>query len=486
MKLERIVEDYKIELIQGSLDIDIIHIENDSRNIKKGSLFIAEKGFTVDGHEFIHKAIEMGASAIVIQEDIEVNENVTVIKVDNSIDALARFASVFYGNSWNNMDMIGITGTNGKTSISYFIKSILEENKNIIGILGTMGAIIDGKSSNLENTTPNAIVVHNLLNQMVRARVDTCIMEVSSHALELKRVEYMDFQVGIFTNLTKDHLDYHETMEKYFQSKLKLFYKTDKYNIINIDDNYGQRIVKELKDRIPTLTYGIKNKADIFATEIEYNLSNVSFTINTPEERKRLTLNVPGEFSVYNGLAAAACGYVLGIDLEIIIKGLEAVEGVKGRFEVVPTNTDYTVIIDFAHTSDGLEKVLTVMDEFAEGRKIVVFGAGGNRDKTKRPEMGETVGNHADLSIVTSDNPRYEDPAAIIEDVLVGTKRSNGKYVSILDRVEAIRYALKIAKPKDIILLAGKGHETYTLIKGKTIACDEKQIVLDYLKEVNN
>ena len=486
MKLENIVEDYKIQLIKGSLDIDIIHIENDSRNIKEGSLFIAEKGFTVDGHDYIHKAIENGAIAIVIQEDMDIREDITVIKVENSIDALAKFASTFYLESWKDMDMIGITGTNGKTSITYFIKSILEANKNKVGILGTMGSVIDGKLSNLTNTTPNAIVIHNLLNQMVKSKVDSCIMEVSSHALELKRVEYMDFQVGIFTNLTKDHLDYHKTMENYFQSKLKLFYKTNKYNIINVDDDYGERIVKEIKNKTPILTYGINNKSDIFATEIEYNLSKVGFTLNTPKESKKITLNVPGEFSVYNALAAAAFGYAYGIDLEIIKMGLEEVQGIKGRFEVVPTNTDYTVIIDFAHTADGLEKVLTVMDEFAEGRKIVVFGAGGDRDKTKRPEMGETVGKHADLSIVTSDNPRYEDPASIIEDVLVGTKRTNGEYISIVDRVEAIKYALQNAKPKDIILLAGKGHETYTLIKGETIPCDEKQIVLDYLKEVNN
>ena len=486
MKLKKIVEDYEIRLIKGDLNVEILHIENDSRNIKKGSLFIAEKGFTVDGHDFIHKAIEMGARAVVIQEDVEIKGDVAVIKVEDSIDALASFASVFYGKPWENMDMIGITGTNGKTSISYFMKGILEANKNRVGILGTMGSVIDGRLSNLENTTPNAIVIHSLLNEMLKSKVNSCIMEVSSHALELKRVEHMKFQIGVFTNLTKDHLDYHETMEKYFKSKLKLFYKTDKYNIINIDDLYSQRIFEEVKNTTPILTYGINNKADIFATEIEYNLSKVSFKLNTPDGSKNISLNVPGQFSVYNGLAAAACGYAQGIDLETIKIGLEAVEGIKGRFEVVPTNTDYTVIIDFAHTADGLEKVLTVMDEFAEGRKIVVFGAGGNRDKTKRPEMGETVGNHADLSIVTSDNPRYEDPAAIIEDVLVGTRRSNGEYISIVDRVEAIKYALKNARAKDIILLAGKGHETYTLINGETIACDEKQIVLDYLKEKNN
>ena len=486
MKLRDIVKSYKIELIQGNLDIDILHIENDSRNIKKASLFIAEKGFTVDGHNFIDKAIANGAVAVVIQDPIDIDEDIAVIKVENSVDALARFSSVFYGNPWKKMDLIGITGTNGKTSISYFIKSILEANKNRIGILGTMGSVIDGKLSNLVNTTPNAIIIHKLLNEMVKSKIDTCIMEVSSHALELKRVEYMKFQIGVFTNLSKDHLDYHETMEKYFQSKLKLFYKTDKYNIINIDDDYGQRILEDVKDRIPVLTYGINNKADIFASDIEYNLSKVSFILNTPDGSKKITLNVPGQFSVYNGLAAAACGYAYGIDLETIKKGLENVEGIKGRFEVVPTNTDYTVIIDFAHTADGLEKVLTVMDQFAEGRKIVVFGAGGNRDKTKRPEMGETVGKHADLSIVTSDNPRYEEASDIIKDILVGTKRTKGEYVSIVDREEAIIYALKNAKAKDIILLAGKGHETYTLIKGKTIPCDEKQIVLDYLKSVNN
>lgn len=486
MKLKYMVEGYDFTLVKGSLDIDVFNIENDSRSVKDGSLFIAEKGFTVDGHKFINKALEKGAAAIVIQDDLYVGEDITVIKVEDSIDALAKFSSIFHGDPWKDMNMIGITGTNGKTSTTYFIKSILEEGNKKIGILGTMGSIIDNKLTSLDNTTPNALVIHNSLRKMVESKTDTCIMEVSSHALELKRVEYMKFQIGIFTNLTKEHLDYHETMENYFNSKLKLFYKTDKYNIINIDDDYGKKIIETLDEGMDILTYGIKNKADIFATEIEYSLSKVSFILNTPRESKKVTLNVPGEFSVYNALAASACGYIYGIGLQTIKNGLEAVEGIKGRFEVVPTNTDYTVIIDFAHTADGLEQVLTVMDEFAEGRKVVVFGAGGNRDKTKRPEMGETVGKHADLSIVTSDNPRYEDPTVIIEDVLVGTKKVKGEYISIVDRVEAIEYALENAKPKDIILLAGKGHETYTIIGDKTIPCDERQIVLDYLKKTKN
>ncbi|WP_313757217.1 UDP-N-acetylmuramoyl-L-alanyl-D-glutamate--2,6-diaminopimelate ligase [Tissierella sp.] len=481
MNLKDIIKDYKFDLIKGDLDTEITGIENDSREIKKGNLFIAEKGFTVDGHNYIHKAIENGAVAVILEKEVSISEDITIIKVEDSIDALARLSGAFHKEPWRSLDMIGITGTNGKTSITYFIKSILEENNKNVGIIGTIGAVIGNERVKIDNTTPNALVIHDLLKRMVDMKTDICIMEVSSHSLELKRVEYMDFQIGIFTNLTKDHLDYHKTMEKYFNSKLKLFYKTNKFNIINIDDNYGKKIVEIVGERIPLLTYGIEDKADIFATNIEFTLSKVEFTLNTPKGSINILLNVPGEFSVYNALAAAACAYAYEIPLEIIKKGLESVEGIKGRFEVVPTNTPYTVIIDFAHTADGLEKVLTVIDKFTEGRKLVVFGAGGNRDKTKRPEMGETVGRHADLSIVTSDNPRYEDPEMIIEDILVGIKKVNGNYVKIVDRIEAIKYAIDNAKPKDIILLAGKGHETYTIIEDKTFPCDERQIVLDYI-----
>ena len=268
-----------------------------------------------------------------------------------------------------------------------------------------------------------------------------------------------------------------------FNSKLKLFFKTKKYNIINIDDDYGKRIISQTASRIPLITYGIKEKADIYATMVSFSLDKVSFMLNTPSGSIPILLNIPGEFSIYNALAAASCAYAYGIDLDIIKKGLEAVSGVKGRFEVVPTNKDFTVIIDFAHTADSLEKVLTVIDQFAEGRKVVLFGAGGNRDKTKRPIMGETVAKHADFCIVTSDNPRHEEPEKIIDDVVEGVKRAKGNYVQIVDRREAIKYALDNAKPKDIILLAGKGHETYTIIGDEVLPFDERQIVLDILKD---
>lgn len=482
MKLGDIIKDYKIYSIDGDNNIKISGIKNDSRKIEKGDMFVAEKGYTVDGHDYIDSAIKKGAVALVVEESVDAKEGITIIKVENSTQAMAKFSSNFYREALEKINLIGITGTNGKTSTTYLLKSILKEEINNIGIIGTNGALIGEKKVSIENTTPNSLVIHGLLNDMMQNHIDTCLMEVSSHALELNRVDYMNFEVGVFTNLSKDHLDYHKTMEDYFESKVKLFYKTKKYNIINIDDTYGKKIIQEIRDLVPLVTFGIREQADIFATNIKQGLSFIEFTLNTPSGVRDIKLNTPGEFSVYNALAAAATAHAYGISIDSIKKGLESLEGVRGRFEVVPTNTDYTVIIDFAHTADGLEKVLKVIDEFAEARKIVVFGAGGNRDKTKRPEMGETVGRHADLSIVTSDNPRNEEPERIIDDVIEGVKKSGGKYIKIIDRKQAIIYALNNARKNDIILLAGKGHETYTIIGNKKIFFDERQIVIDYLK----
>lgn len=310
--------------------------------------------------------------------------------------------------------------------------------------------------------------------------MSACVMEVSSHALALKRVDYLDFDLGIFTNLTKDHLDYHKTMEEYFNSKLQLFNKTNKYNIINIDDKYGKRIKN--KSPIETISYGIENIADIFATDITYFIDRVNFLLNYKNESVEINLNVPGRFSIYNALAAASCGIALNIELDIIKKGLESIQGIEGRFEILPINKDFTVIIDFAHTADGLENVLTILDQFTVGRKIVVFGAGGDRDRSKRPEMGQAVGTHGDLAILTSDNPRTEDPYLIMEDVLRGIKKTNIDYRIIVDRKEAIEFALSIAKSKDIILLAGKGHERFILKNNKKYPFDERKIVFDYLE----
>ena len=485
MELKTIIEGTKFEILRGSIDINIVGVENDSRKVSRDNMFIAIEGFTVDGHDFIDQVVGNGANCVVVQRDIQIEkEGVTLIKVEDTIEALARFSSRFYGEPSKKLDLIGITGTNGKTSITYLIKNIFEADGKKTGIIGTMGSVIDDELIDNKNTTPESLIIQKYLRKMVDVGTGSCIMEVSSHSLDMKRVAYMDFQVAIFTNLTEDHLDYHLTMENYFNSKLKLFNMAQKYNIINIDDPYGKKVIDEMENNIPIITYGIDRNCDIYATDIVYHTKGVDFILNSPKGSIPINLNLLGKFSVYNALAAISCGIIYDIDLSVIKKGIESVKGIKGRFEIVPIDKDYSVIIDFAHTPDGLEKVLTTIDQFAEGRKVVVFGAGGNRDKAKRPIMGETVAKHADLCIVTSDNPRFENPDKIIEDVIVGVERAKGNYVAITDRKEAIKYAILNARHKDTILLAGKGHETYTIIKDEVIPFDEKQIVLDILKDM--
>ena len=485
MKLKEIIEDTEFEILRGSIDINIVGVENDSRRVSRDNMFIAIEGFTVDGHDFIDQVVGNGANCVVVQRDIQIEkEGVTLIKVEDTIEALARFSSRFYGEPSKKLDLIGITGTNGKTSITYLIKNIFEADGKKTGIIGTMGSVIDDELIDNKNTTPESLIIQKYLRKMVDVGTGSCIMEVSSHSLDMKRVAYMDFQVAIFTNLTEDHLDYHLTMENYFNSKLKLFNMAQKYNIINIDDPYGEKVIDKIENNTPIITYGIDRNCDIYATDVICHTKGVDFILHTPKGSIPINLNLLGKFSVYNALAAISCGIIYDIDLSVIKKGIESVKGIKGRFEIVPIDKDYSVIIDFAHTPDGLEKVLTTVDQFAEGRKVVVFGAGGNRDKAKRPIMGETVAKHADLCIVTSDNPRFENPDKIIEDVIVGVERAKGNYVAITDRKEAIKYAILNARHKDTILLAGKGHETYTIIKDEVIPFDEKQIVLDILKDM--
>ncbi|WP_042681477.1 UDP-N-acetylmuramoyl-L-alanyl-D-glutamate--2,6-diaminopimelate ligase [Anaerosalibacter massiliensis] len=488
MKIKNLIEGLEIEKIHGDLEKDIKGIGYDSRKIDLDYLFVAIEGFESDGHKYIQEAIKRGAIALVVEKDIKLDrEDITIIRVEDGRDSLARISSNFYGKPSQNMKVIGVTGTNGKTSITYLVKSILDRVNKNTGVIGTMGSVIDGEVLSTENTTPESLWIQRYLYTMLKEGTKHCVMEVSSHSLDLKRVEYCNFDIGVFTNLSRDHLDYHNTVENYFNAKLKLFYMTNKCNIINIDDKYGRRIIEETKNLdISTITYGIEKKSTIYATDIEYHLKGVDFKLNTPKGSIDISFNIPGEFSVYNALAAASVAYCYGIDLKGIKEGLEAVEGIRGRFEIVPTNEDFSVIIDFAHTPDGLEKVLSTIKEFAEGRIVAVFGAGGNRDRTKRPIMGESVGKYADFLIVTSDNPRNEEPMRIIDDVVEGVKKVNNNYIKVVDRKEAIEYAIKNAKPKDIILLAGKGHETYTIIGNEVLPFDERQIVLDFLKEIKN
>ncbi len=481
MKLkDLIIDDY--ELIAGNLDLDIESIENDSRFVKKSCLFIAEKGYKVNGHDFISDAIKKGAVAILIDDrNVEIHKNITYILVKNTSEYMKRVVEKFYNYPWKDLHMIGITGTNGKTSTSYILRNILK-NKAKVGIIGTMGALVEDQKIDILNTTPNILTINKLLNSMRDSNIDYSIMEVSSHGLELNRIGSIKYEYGVFMNLAKDHLDYHKTVEKYFESKKKLFYITTKANLINIDDDYGKKIYVEKNINVKNYSFSIKQEADFFATDIVYKLDGVDFKFNTEGRHIDISLKIPGEFSVYNSLAAASVAYLNGYSLQDIKLGLESIDGVTGRFEVVPTNKNFTVIIDFAHTAEGIKQVLNTIEDFVEGRKIIVFGAGGDRDRSKRPEMGYIAGSLADYSIVTSDNPRSEDPEQIVDDVIQGVKKAGGTYKKIVDRQEAIHHALDIAKEGDIVLLTGKGHETYTIINDKIIEFDEKEIVLNYLK----
>lgn len=484
MKLYDLLRGFDYELIRGNVDVDISKIENDSRKISKGDMFIAIQGFSVDGHCYIDDAIQRGAACIIVEKDMKTIESkdITIIKVKDTYRALARFSSIFYGKPSEELNVIGVTGTNGKTSTTYLIKRIFDEDGRTTSVMGTLGAVINGERIENKNTTPESLVIQKQLRKMLDKGSKYCVMEVSSHALDLKRVEYINFQVGIFTNLTKDHLDFHKTMENYYKSKLKLFNRTNKCNIINIDDEYGKKMLKEIHNKVPILTYGINEKCHVYATDINYHTMGVDFIMNTPEGTIPIKMKLLGKFNVYNALAAASCAISYGISLPVIKKGIESISRINGRFDVIHVDSrGFNVIIDYAHTPDGLDKVLTTIDGFAQGRKIVVFGAGGNRDREKRPIMGEIAAKHADICVVTSDNPRYEDPDKIIEDILVGVRKGKAKYIAITDRKEAIKYALQIAKPKDTILLAGKGHETYIIIKDKVIPFDEKKIVMDII-----
>ncbi|MGF7058806.1 UDP-N-acetylmuramoyl-L-alanyl-D-glutamate--2,6-diaminopimelate ligase [Brassicibacter mesophilus] len=486
MKLSKLISELEIVSINGETDIDINSINHDSRKVIQGSLFIAIKGFKVDGHDYILEAISNGARAIIVDKKIIINsdiKDITIIEVHDTRLALASVASIYYDNPSGKIELIGITGTNAKTTTTYLIKSIFEAVDKKTGIIGTIGNVINDKLVKSENTTPESLELQQALYSMVKEGHSSCAMEVSSHSLELNRVAFCKFNVGVFTNLTTDHLDYHKTFENYFKAKMKLFYMTDKYNIINIDDKHGREMIDQISHiNTPLLTYGIEEKADIYADEIEYFADGVRFMLNTPKGSVRIKMNIPGHFSVYNSLAASACAYSYGISLDEIQKGLESVKGVRGRLEIVPTNKDFTVMIDFAHTADALEKVLGIVDQFALGRKVIVFGAGGDRDTSRRAPMGKVAGKYCDLCIVTSDNPRTEDPQAIIDDIVQGVKSVNGNYVEIIDRKEAIRYAIENSKPKDIIILAGKGHETYTILGDKKYPFDEREIVMEILQ----
>lgn len=484
MKLKQLLNNINYELIQGSDESEIKNISWDSRNVGEDSLFICVKGKNVDRHDYALTAVEKGAIALVIQHEVEnIPEGIAVIKVEDSQASMAVIASEFYNHPSRKFNLVGITGTNGKTSTSYFISEILESLGKNVGVIGTIENKIGNQSLNVEKknpTTPDSLDLQSSFNEMVKNGVTDVVMEVTSIGLDHHRVDECDFNIGVFTNLTQDHLDEHGTMENYRDAKIKLF-KMCKKGIINVDDPYAQDFIKAATCEV--LTYGIDKEADYKAEDIIYSLEGVKFTLNYHGEKKAIDLKIPGKFSVYNALAAIGSCHSLGLSLEDIAKGISFIHTVRGRFETVPNSKGYMVVVDYAHTPDGLENILSSVRALTDKKVISVFGCGGDRDKTKRPIMGEIAGKLSDYCIITSDNPRTEDPESILKDVEEGIKKTDCSYEMEVDRKHGIYSALKKAQPGDIIVIAGKGHETYQIFKDKTIHFDDVEVAKEFLEK---
>ncbi|PAV31514.1 UDP-N-acetylmuramoyl-L-alanyl-D-glutamate--2,6-diaminopimelate ligase [Virgibacillus profundi] len=486
MLLTSVVQDMEFNKIKGNMEMDITGIAYDSREVVEGSLFVAISGFSVDGHRFINKAIEQGAAAIILEKEIEITEGIAVLQVPNSRNALARISANFYNNPTDQLNVIGLTGTNGKTSTTYFIKSIFEQANQSVGSIGTIGTMINNKLIQNKNTTPESLNLQQFFTKMNDTKVDSCIMEVSSHALNLDRVAYSKFNIGIFTNLSPDHLELHKNMEEYFFAKAKLFELTSDFNVINVDDEYGQKLINIVKVRQAKLiTYGIENSADIFPTDIEYTFEGTTYTVNTPAGSIRMKVNLPGAIYVYNSLAAIACAYCNDIPLSVIQKGIQEVGGIDGRMEVVYRQKDYKIMVDFSHTEDALEKALTTIKPYVKGRIILVFGVYADTSESgrdKRYGMARVASEYADLSIVTSDNPKQHDPNVIIEEIAGAMDEHQGDYKTFLDRKEAIEYAVEVSNENDTIFIAGKGHERTQIIGDQEIPFNESEIIFEALK----
>lgn len=487
MKIKELLREVKYTCIQGNDSIEIDNICWDSRRVTPNSLFICVKGKNVDRHNFIHRAVDEGAVAFLVENNVlDIPKDIVLLKVDNSREAMAIIANKFYDEPSKKLNLIGITGTNGKTSVSYFIAKILEASNRRVGIIGTIENKIGHKVIDVEKlnpTTPDAIELQRTLNEMAIMGAADVAMEVTSIALTQNRVDCCNFNIGIFTNLTQDHLDEHGTIENYKNAKMKLF-RMCKKGIINADDPIYCEICEQATCDI--LTYGINNDSDFRAKNILYLPNAVTFTLDFRGVEKEIRLNIPGRFSVYNVLAAIGACYSSGLTLDEIAEGVSLIENVKGRAETVPDTDGRIVIVDYAHTPNGLENILTSVKCLNHYNLNVVFGCGGDRDRTKRPIMGEIAGRIADFCIITSDNPRTEDPGRIIEDICAGLKRTGCIYQKVADRKEAIYTALDNSQEGDIIVIAGKGHEAYQIINGKVISFDDVEIVKEYYRKNKN
>lgn len=477
MKLHTLLSNLHLLVEYKGSNPEITSIENDNRKCKPGSLFVCINGYTVDGHDYAQSAVENGASAILAERPLDLD--IPVIVVRDTKRAMAMIADAFYGHPTHSLRLIGITGTNGKTTTSHLLEKIFRDQKQKTGLIGTMYTKIADQIFETKNTTPDSVTLQQAFFKMTEANVDTAIMEVSSHALELGRVHGCDYDIAVFTNLTQDHLDFHVTMERYQQAKSLLFsqlgnaYYEDrpKFAVLNADDQATEAFIKSTAATI--VTYGIDKAADLVAKDIEVTAQGTAFTLVNAGQQRKIQLKLMGKFSVYNVLAAISAAICAGASLDESIQSIEEIPGVSGRFELVSAGQEFPVIVDYAHTPDGLENVLKTVQEFAKKKIFVVVGCGGDRDKAKRPIMAKIACELATNPIFTSDNPRSEDPAQILRDMEAGVVGL--EYQVIEDRREAIQYAVKQAEAGDVIVIAGKGHETYQLVGNQVLHFDDRE-----------
>jgi len=480
MKLKELLKALKSYKIQGSEDAEIFDIQYDSRKVGKGALFIAIKGEKADGNLFVEQAVEKGAVAVVTDSsELVFRISATAIYVQNAREALARISAAFYDQPAAKLKLVGITGTNGKTTTSYLVESVLSEGGLNPGVVGTINYRYAGKMFPAPNTTPESLDLQRLLNDMVESSVKAAVMEVSSHALSQERVGGCLFDVAVFTNLTQDHLDYHITMERYFEAKARLF--TDfidegKTAVINMDDPKGEDLSKRALGRV--IGYGIKGRGietNIYPKDIKLGVEGIEGTLATPSGEIKIKSSLIGEFNLYNIMAAAGAGVGLGLPVDVIERGITALKNVPGRLERVDAGQPFTILVDYAHTPDALERVLSTIRGLTDKRIITLFGCGGDRDRGKRPIMGRIAAEYSDIVIVTSDNPRTEEPLKIIEDITSGVSGQWSGIRVIPDRREAITEAIKEAREGDVVLLAGKGHEDYQIIGREKIHFDDRE-----------
>lgn len=467
-----------IECKESLAETEITGITCDSRQVKSGFAFICINGAKSDGHDYAQKALENGAAVIVAERDLGISNQIVV---PDTHAAYADMCAKWFGNPADSLKLLGVTGTNGKTSVTYMMKKILEKAGYKVGLIGTIQNMIGDEIIAAHNTTPNAYELNSLFALMKAKGCSYVIMEVSSHALDQSRVYRLDFEAAMFTNLTQDHLDYHITMENYLAAKKKLF-SMCKTAIVNSDDPYSAELIKGLDCKV--VTYSLGDSSTYSAKGVNYRPASVDYEFVSDSEIGHIKVNTGGRFTVYNSLCTAACAVEIGIPLSTVASALSELQGVKGRAEVVPTGRDFTVIIDYAHTPDGLKNILSTFRECKKNRLIAVFGCGGDRDKTKRPIMGNIAAHFSDYAIVTSDNPRTENPSAIIKDILEGMKGAAIPVKVIENRIEAIKFAVSIAQKDDIIVLAGKGHETYQILNTGTIHLDEREVVSEALADL--